>query len=81
MRKKGPLALQKPRSYSVVPYDGPNGTRRRPIYIECLADAVVLQPEGVRLSEADFEGPLGPGNPLAAALRAAGRLSAPPGRA
>ncbi len=59
------------RCYAVVPYEGPNQTHRRPIYIECLADAVVLQPEGVRLTEADFEGPLGPGNPLAAALRAA----------
>jgi hypothetical protein len=31
---------------------------------------VVLQPEGVVLKESDFEGPLGPGNPLAAVLRA-----------
>ena len=59
------------RSYAVVPYEGPNQTRRRPIYLECRADAVVLQPEGIDLTEADFEGPLGPGNPLAAALRAA----------
>ena len=64
-------AAGRTRSYAVVPYEGPNQTHRRPIYIECLADAVVLQPEGVRLTEADFEGPLGPGNPLAAALRAA----------
>ncbi len=64
-------AAGRARSYAVVPYEGPNQTHRRPIYIECLADAVVLQPEGVRLTEADFDGPLGPGNPLAAALRAA----------
>jgi hypothetical protein len=64
-------AADRPRSYAVVPYEGPNQTRRRPIYLECLADAVVLQPEGVRLSAADFEGPMGPGNPLAVALRAA----------
>jgi hypothetical protein len=64
-------AAGRTRSYAVVPYEGPNQTRRRPIYIECLAEAVVLQPEGVRLSESDFDGPLGPGNPLAAALRAA----------
>ncbi len=55
----------------MVPYEGPNQTHRRPIYLECRADAVVLQPEGIELTEADFEGPLGPGNPLAAALRAA----------
>ena len=38
-----------PSAYSVVPYEGPNSTRRRPIYIECRADAVVLQPEGIEL--------------------------------
>ncbi len=38
------------RSYAVVPYEGPNQTRRRPIYLECRADAVVLQPEGIRLT-------------------------------
>jgi len=64
-------AAERGRSYAVVPYEGPNQTRRRPIYLECRADAVVLQPEGVALSESDFEGPLGPGNPLAVALRAA----------
>jgi len=58
------------RSFAVVPYEGPNQTHRRPIYIECREDAVVLQPEGIELTEDDFEGPLGPGNPLAAALRA-----------
>src|SRR5690242_3374783 len=56
--------------YSVVPYQGPNQTRRRPIYIECGANEVILQPEGIVFKESDFEGPLGPGNPLAAALRA-----------
>jgi TolA-binding protein len=64
-------AANRPRSYAVVPYEGPNQTRRRPIYLECRADAVVLQPEGIRLTDADFEGPMGPGNPLAVALRAA----------
>ena len=59
------------RSYAVVPYRGPHETFRRPIYVECRADAVVLQPEGIVLTEDDFFGPLGPGNPLAAALRAA----------
>lgn len=58
-------------SYAVVPYHGPNETRRRPIYIECRADGVVFQPEGLVLTEKDFDGDLGPGNPLASALRAA----------
>lgn len=57
-------------SFAVIPYQGPNETRRRPIYIECRGDAVVLQPEGIMLRADDFDGPDGPGNPLAAALRA-----------
>ena len=61
----------KPPAYAVVPYVGVNGTHRRPLYIECSLDGVFLQPEGVRLSPGDFEGPPGPGNPLACALRAA----------
>ena len=64
-------AAERNRSYAVVPYEGPNQTHRRPVYIECLANSIVLQPEGIVFTEADFEGPLGPGNPLAAALRAA----------
>ena len=58
------------RSYAVIPYQGPNGTRRRPIYIECRSDSVLLQPEGILLTAEDFVGPMGPGNPLEAALRA-----------
>lgn len=57
-------------SYALLPYVGPNGTRRRPIFIECLADRVVLQPEGIELTENDFQSPLTDDNPLAAALRA-----------
>jgi hypothetical protein len=64
-------AANRPKSYAIVPYDGPNRTRRRPIYIECRGDAVLLQPEGIVFTEADFDEPLGPGNPLAAAVRAA----------
>lgn len=63
-------AKPKERFYAIVPYDGPNGTRRRPVYIECLADRIVLQPEGVVLTDNDFRPPLDPGNPLASALRA-----------
>ncbi len=57
-------------SYAVIPYEGPNGTHRRPIYLECRRDGIVLQPEGLVFSENDFNGPLGPGNPLDVALRA-----------
>src|SRR6185437_6733355 len=34
-------------SFAIIPYEGPNQTRRRPIYIECRADGIFLQPEGV----------------------------------
>lgn len=64
-------AKSKLRSYAVVPYKGASGTERRPIYIECRNDEVILQPEGVQLTPDDFLPPLGPGNPLASALRAA----------
>lgn len=56
-------------AYALVPYDGQSGTRRQPIYIECTADRVIIQPEGIGLTGLDFQEPLGPGNPLAASLR------------
>lgn len=58
------------KSYAVVPYEGPNGTFRRPIYIECVKNELILQPEGVRLKAEDVRPPFGPGNPLATVLRA-----------
>lgn len=61
----------KKRSYAIVPYDGPNGTNRRPIYIECRKNEVILQPEGIKLEKQDFQEPVDSGNPLASALRAA----------
>ena len=64
------LANRQP-SFAIIPYEGINQTRRRPIYIECRDDAIIIQPEGIVLSVADFAGPLGPGNALASALRAA----------
>ncbi|MEX2114929.1 MAG: hypothetical protein WD845_17180, partial [Pirellulales bacterium] len=58
-------------SYSVVPYEGTTATRRRPVYIECRQDAMILQPEGVEIVPEDFAGFFGSGNPLASALRGA----------
>ena len=60
-----------PPAYAVIPYEGSSGTHRRPLFIECSLDGVFLQPEGIRLNPEDFEGPAGPGNPLASGLRAA----------
>lgn len=69
-RLKRELAGRKP-SFAIIPYQGRNGTRRRPIFIECDGETLTLQPEGVTMTLADFEGPIGvgPGNPLEAALR------------
>lgn len=58
------------RSYAIVPYRGPNGTYRKPIYIECRKEAIILHPEGIRLKPSDFLATSWSGNPLAAALRA-----------
>ena len=57
-------------AFAVVPYEGSNGTKRRPIYIECRGDSITIQPEGIVFTEADFGGSLGPSNPLAACVRA-----------
>lgn len=55
--------------FAIIPYDGPNGTHRRPIYLECNNKGVVVQPEGVVLNPIDLRPPYGPGNPLDAVLR------------
>ena len=58
------------RSYAIMAYEGPHGTRRRPVFIECQTDRVIIQPEGIVFTAQDLSGPQGPGNPLASALRA-----------
>ena len=60
----------KEKSYAIVAYAGPHGTERQPIFIECLADKILLQPEGIRLTGDDFREPITDDNPLAMALRA-----------
>lgn len=55
--------------FAIIPYDGRNGTHRRPIYLECVDDKLIIQPEGIELSGDDLKPPFGPGNPLDAALR------------
>lgn len=64
-------ANRRAKSYAIVPYQSRSGTRRRPVYIECREHEAVLQPEGVVFTLDDFRPPIGPGNPLVAALRAA----------
>lgn len=55
--------------FAVIPYEGTSGTHRRPIYLECTEQGIILQPEGNVLSKNDLRPPYGPGNPLDAALR------------
>ena len=57
-------------SFAIIPYAGVKGTNRRPIYIECVAEGIVIQPEGILITEIEMAGPPGPGNPLDACLRA-----------
>ncbi len=64
-------AERKPRSFAIIPYRGPNQTYRRPIYLECRENAVILQPEGILFTGNDFAGSLDRDNPLAAAMAAA----------
>ncbi len=69
-------------AFAIIPYFGPNGTRRRPIYIECRADSVILQPEGIVLSEADFPENALSLNPLSSGVQVAANYYerlAPPG--
>ena len=56
-------------AFAVIPYSGNNGTSRRPVYLECTKDGIVIQPEGLLISVKDLKPPFGPGNPLDAALR------------
>jgi hypothetical protein len=62
-------AAQKEKSYSIVPHRGPNGTFRRPIYIECRNDKIIIQPEGVELVPNDFQALDRPDNPFDTVLR------------
>jgi len=56
-------------SFSIIPYQGPYGTRRYPVYVECTPQGVVIQPEGVLITLDDLSRLSGPGNPLDACLR------------
>ncbi len=57
-------------TYSIVPHSGSGGTQRRPIFIECTKDALVLQPLGIRIAKSEFVPPLESGNMLDSALLA-----------
>ncbi|MDR1142257.1 MAG: hypothetical protein LBL62_11230, partial [Planctomycetaceae bacterium] len=62
-------AAKDAKSYAIIPYRGTAGTYRRPIYIECRDNKVIIQPEGVELTETDFLFANRPDNPLDTVLR------------
>lgn len=66
--KAEPPVANAPVMYNLVPYNGPGGTNRRPIYVECSHQKLILQPWGIELQLDDFVAPGEPGNPLDAAL-------------
>ncbi|MDO4557610.1 MAG: hypothetical protein Q4C47_01430 [Planctomycetia bacterium] len=58
--------------WSIIPYAGPGGVRKRPIYLECRHDGIVLQPDGIRFTRRDFTDDLSdPDTPLLVAVRIA----------
>jgi len=63
------LQSQTPRIV-IVPHKGPNGTDRRPIYVQCRSDGIYLHPGGQRILRSQLEASSPQANPLDAALRA-----------
>jgi hypothetical protein len=55
--------------FSIVPYFGPNGSDREPIYLECRKGRIILQPAGVEITPDLLGNPLHPDNTLATLLR------------
>ncbi|MGB7326436.1 MAG: hypothetical protein WBD31_16300 [Rubripirellula sp.] len=53
----------------IVPHKGPNGTDRRPIYLECVDDGLTIWPEGTRITASQLADSDLSANPLGAALR------------
>jgi hypothetical protein len=62
-------ATQLEKSYAIVPTRNAHGTFRRPIYIECRGDKLIIQPEGIELVPGDFQALDRPDNPFDTALR------------
>ncbi len=53
----------------IVPHKGPNGTDRRPVYLECTDKGITIWPEGSRITLGQLEDSAYSANPLDAALR------------
>ena len=69
LAKKRETAKQVPEVvWSIQPYQGSSGTDRRPIFVECTADRLVLQPLDIVITQQDLRKAVFPGNMLDAAL-------------
>lgn len=53
----------------IVPHKGPNGTDRRPVYLECDSTGVTILPEASKITMEQLESSSYSANPLDAALR------------
>ncbi len=53
----------------IVPHKGPNGTDRRPVYLECTASGITIWPESSRIELAELLATDKSANPVDAALR------------
>lgn len=53
----------------IIPHEGPNGTNRRAIYLECTSDGLVIWPEGSKITLDQLRDSAESANPLDAALR------------
>ncbi|HAB12046.1 MAG TPA: hypothetical protein DCE47_10185, partial [Planctomycetaceae bacterium] len=56
--------------YAFLPLDSVNGTRRRPIFIECHSDRIEFASEKIGLTADDLDGYTRQANPLLAGVRA-----------
>ncbi len=56
--------------YAFLPLDSVNGTRRRPIFIECHSDRIEFASEKIGLTADDLDGYTQQSNPLLAGVRA-----------
>lgn len=69
-RLRDEVKTEKPR-FVIVPHQGPNGTSRRPIYLECTDKGVMIWPEGIEITKWQLEHSSETANPLDDGLRAA----------
>lgn len=70
VEKRENTVLRVEKKYAIVPYHGKGGTGRVPVFLECDADGVTLQPWNIRITKQDFYQPVSAGNPIDAALAA-----------